>query len=149
MTEIDPLYNVKRFFIGAAWSGFGARQFVDTEMLHPGLRFLHDVVVPKLWQAILADDPAYNPEGEPTTARGNAAVKFFVAFMEGFREWEVLANPTGDVWHVLFEPGQHGDFMGELCTALQADDPTWSPTPWSRNGPAVHPSLMPEENADA
>ena len=54
---IDPLYNVKRFFVGVAWSGFGARQFVDTEMLHPGLRFLHNVVVPKLWQAILADDP--------------------------------------------------------------------------------------------
>ena len=25
----------------------------------------------------------------------------------------MLANPTGEVWHVIFEQGQHGDFMGD------------------------------------
>ena len=83
-------------------------------MLHPGLRFLHNVVVPKLWQSHPRRRSRHNPEGPETIATGAGAVKFFVAFLEGFRE-EMLANPTGEVWHVIFEQGQHGASWA-ICT---------------------------------
>ena len=77
----DMLANVKELFVAVAFDGFGVRKYVDPDYIQPGRRFLHEVVAPKLWQAILADDPNYNPLGEPTAAASNAAVKYFVAFM--------------------------------------------------------------------
>lgn len=138
---MDQLANVKALFTTISLDGFGVRKYMATERMDPARKFLHHVVMPKFWQAILADDPHYDPLGDATEAQGTGGVRLFVSFLECFREWERLAHPYEDIWHVLWAQGQEGCFFDDLVIALQKDDPDWSPTPFETNGPAVHPNL--------
>jgi hypothetical protein len=137
----DKLFHVKALLNTAVLDGFGARKYVALERLDPGRRFVHQIVVPKLWEAIKADDPEYDPLGAPTEATGTGAVRLFVAFLECHREFERLAHPGEDVGHVMYEQGQEGCFYDDLVAALTADDPDWSPAPFDKYPRAVHPTL--------
>ena len=138
----DQLAPVKALFTTVTLDGFGARKYVALERLDGARKFLHQFVTPALWRAILTDDPAYDPLGEPTEAHATAAVRWFVSWLECFREWERLAHPGEEIWHVLFASGPEGCFYDDLVTALTADDPEWSgPAPFTPHPPAVHTSL--------
>ncbi len=137
----DKLAHVKSLFKAVALDGFGVRKYVALERLDGGRRFLHQVIAPKLWQAILADDPAYDPLGDATEASGTGAVRLFVSFLECHREFERLGHPGEEIWHVMYEPGQEGCFFDDLVTALEVDEPGWAPAPFETHLPAVYPSL--------
>lgn len=137
----DKLAHVKQLYKAVALDGFGVRKYVALERIDNGRRFLHEVVAPKLWAAIKADDPAYDPLGDATDAQGRAAVRLFVSFLECHREFERLGHPGEEIWHVMYQSGQEGCFMDDLVAALQADDPEWSPTPFETHLPAVYPNL--------
>lgn len=138
----DRLAHVKSLFKAVALDGFGVRKYVAAERLDGGRRFLHQVVMPKLWQAILADDPAYDPLGDATEAQSTGAVRLFVSFLECHREFERLGHPGEDIWHVMYQPGQEGCFYADLVAALALDDPNWSgPAPFDERQLAVHPNL--------
>lgn len=136
------LAHVKELFVAVTLDGFGSRRYVGHDRLDPARTFLHNVVVPKLWQAILADDPKYDPLGAASEAQGTQAVRLYISFLEAFREFERLAHPTEDLWHLMFASGQESCFYDDLVAALRADDPEWSgPAPFEAYPPAVHPSL--------
>lgn len=138
----DKLAHVKALFKAVTLDGFGVRKYVALERLDPGRSFLHQVIAPKLWQAILADDPAWDPLGDATEAQSTGAVRLFVSFLEAHREFERLAHPGEDIWHVMYQPGQEGCFMDDLVAALAADDLDWSgPVPFDAHPPAVWPNL--------
>ncbi|MBF6060501.1 hypothetical protein IU500_06885 [Nocardia terpenica] len=136
----DKLAHVKALFHALTLDGFGARRYVGHHRLDRARTFLHTVVAPALWRAITADDPGYNPLGPPTDAHGTAAVRYFVTFLEAHREFERLAHPHDELWHLLYQPGQEGCFFDDLCAALHADDPDWAgPAPFDAYPPAIHP----------
>lgn len=138
----DQLANVKALFKSVTLDGFGARKYVGHDRLDGARNFLHTIVMPKLWQAILADDPAYDPLGDATEAQGTGAVRLFVSCLECFREFESLAHPGEDIWHIFFQSGPEGCFYDDLVTALAQDDPQWSgPVPHDPYPRAVHPNL--------
>lgn len=138
----DKLAHVKSLFKAVALDGFGVRKYVALERLDGGRRFLHHVVLPKLWQAILADDPLWDPLGDATEAAGTGATRLFISLLECHREFERLGHRGEEIWHLMYEPGQEGCFMDDLVAALRADDPDWSgPAPFVVHLPAVHPNL--------
>jgi hypothetical protein len=138
----DKLAHVKKLFITVSLDGFGARKYVSLDRLDNGRRYVHQVVMPKLWQAIRADDPEWDPLVNTTEAAGTGAVRLFVSLLECHREFERLGHPYDDIWHCMYQPGPEGCFYDDLTEALAADDPEWTgPAPFEWNPAAVHPNL--------
>ncbi|MFE7797050.1 hypothetical protein [Nocardia sp. NPDC057440] len=139
---MDRLANVKQFFWSLALDGFGIRRHLGLDALGHDVKFVHNRVVPALYQAIKSEDPGYDPEafhlrGEPTTqANGTGAIRWFVELMEAHKAFQALIEPTGDLYVRLYkEDGQHGCFLDDLRNALMKDDPEWRGPYMAPRGP--------------
>lgn len=123
----DKLAHVKEFFVSVALDGFGIRRFAAPERLDPARRYMQQHAVQLLLKAILEDDPSYDPAGKPSVSKTSLAVRAYVAEVERDKQFLERYDPYGELFHLMFAPGQEGCFLGELTAALQADDPDWRP----------------------
>lgn len=123
----DKLAHVKAFFVSVSLDGFGVRRFMAPEKLDPARKYMQEHAVQLLYLAIVEDDPDYNPTRDPTNAKTTTAVRAYVAEAERDRQFLQRYDPYGELYHLMFAPGQEGCFLGGLIEALQADDPDWRP----------------------
>lgn len=128
----DKLAHVKTFFFSVALDGFGIRRHIGIDALGDDVKALHNRIVPALFHAIQADDPAYDPHGchfdgkASTEARGTGGVRWFVELLEANRAFmELTGEAYGPLYERLYRPGQHSCFLDDLTVALRRDDPEW------------------------
>ncbi|QIS06750.1 hypothetical protein F5X71_34560 [Nocardia brasiliensis] len=132
----DKLAHVKQFFVGVVLDGFGQRKFTGIEGLSVDLLYIHNKVVPALYDAIKSDDPAYDPHNEivhgaaGTEATGTGAVRWFVELLEADRAFQGLKDETCELYVRMYKScAQNGCFLDGLRAALRADDPAWRAHP--------------------
>lgn len=128
----DKLANVKRMFFDTAAAGFGARRYIGMDRMRDDFKYLHNKVLPALYDAIRADDPDYDPHAEyvdgkaPSEAAGVGGVAWFVQIMEGLRAQMAAIDKNSDLYCLLFESSaQDGCFLDDLTAALDQDEPNW------------------------
>lgn len=129
---MDQLTTVKQFYYSLALDGFGIRRHIGIDALGHDVKALHNRIIPALYQAILADDPGYDPHGHhvegnpPTEAQGTAAVRWFVELLEANKAFMALIGEKHNpLFERLYQPGQHSCFLDDLTEALRRDDPDW------------------------
>lgn len=139
----DALANVKRFFFANSLDGFGLRRYVGYDELGEDVKFLHNRVLPALFDAIKDGDPNWDvdaelaaghwmmgPQESLTEASSTGAVRWFVELMEGHKAFQELIDPYCPLYVRLYRPSaQYGCFLDGLREALSADDPAWR-KPW-------------------
>lgn len=137
----DRLKNVKEFYFRTVLDGIGARRFLGQDGMPEAFKYLHNKVLPALYDAIRADDPAYDPHGEfvgypdaqgtmvktaPTEATGIGGVVWFTQLMEADRAVQANKDEGSDMYTMLYKPSvQYGCFLDDLVVALTADNPNW------------------------
>ena len=84
----------------------------------------------------------YRPSTGNCTTSGGQTNRFSPSYSSTVTVGSDADEPSGETSYPAYDSGC---FMTDLCQALQQDDPSWSPTPWTRNRPAIHPNLMPED----
>lgn len=140
----DALANVKRFFFSNVLDGFGARRYGSMDELSEELKFLHNKVLPALYDAITDGDPDWDidaeletgnwlmgPQESLTEASSTGAVRWFVELMEGHKAFQELIDTYCPLYVRFYKSSaQYGCFLDDLRTALSADDPSWR-QPWS------------------
>lgn len=137
----DRLKNVKEFYFRTVLDGIGARRFIGQDGMPDSFKYLHNKVLPALYDAIRADDPAYDPHGEfvgypdakgamvktaPTEAGGVAGVRWFAQLMETDRAIQANKDEASDLYTLLYKSSvQYGCFLDDLVAALEKDAPDW------------------------
>lgn len=128
----DKLKNVKQFYLSLALDGFGIRRHIGVDALGDDVKFIHNHVMPALFDAIRADDPDYDPqgfhfEGKPgSEARSTGAVRWFVELLEANKAFmQMTGEKHAPLYERLYQPGQHSCFLDDLTAALRQDDPDW------------------------
>jgi hypothetical protein len=129
----DKLANVKAFYYATTFDGYGIRNFTDRTYMTEGQKYIHDELLPWLYLAIVADDPAFDahavvmgqkPESE---SPDDAVVKRYI--LELARDGVALGryDKGSAAYHMVFTQGQTGCYFDKLFDAMKKDDPEWYP----------------------
>lgn len=132
----DKLHHVKQVFYGLVLDGFGQRKHVGMDGQPDDVKYVHNRLVPALWQAIKTDDPGFDPQAqwfdEPrapmSEAQGTGAVRFFIEIQEALKaHLELLPDMrNSQLYTRLFKSSaQDSCVLDDLITALRRDDPEW------------------------
>ncbi|BAD58753.1 hypothetical protein [Nocardia farcinica] len=131
----DPLRFVKEYVWGLAMDKLGITRHRRYTDLPDDVKFVYNRVVPALVDAILADDPDWNPDDEwlkgrrpPTVAKGTAALRWFVEIQELQKATFELSSDllNSALYDRLYrDHDRHGCFLSDLRTALMKGDPEW------------------------
>lgn len=135
----DLLANVKRFYFNSVLDGFGVRKFIGYDDLSEDLKFLHNRVLPALYDAIKDGDPDWDvdaelaaghwvmgPQTSLTEASGTGAVRWFVELMEAHKAFQELLDPYCPLYTRFYKSSmQYGCFLDDLRNALVQDDGDW------------------------
>ena len=131
----DPLRFVKDFLYGVVLAKLGICRFTRFDAQPDDVKYVYNKVVPALVQAILADDPDFNPDNDwitgkrpPTVAVGTGAVRWFVEIQESAKaifEMSPDAKASALFERMYAASPRAGCFLDDLRVALMKGDPDW------------------------
>lgn len=131
----DPLRFVKELIWGLAMDKFALcrhRRYTDQP---DDIQFFYNKVVPRLVEAILADDPEWNPDNEwlkgqrpPTAAKSTGALRWFVEIQELQKATFEMSQDfkTTALYDRMYRSSDRNScFLDDLRAALMKGDPDW------------------------
>lgn len=130
----DLLAHSKAFAIQAWRDKTGIERYYNKtnivsnmENLPKGLLYLYETIILAFLRAIAADEPTFDGVNVGADATTNAATKAFATQLTRDKQ----AASRMDLYNeldVVFVASGDRCFYDDLIAAIQADDPTWSPT---------------------